>query len=520
MPDSRKPAHRDRRRPVGHIQRWRRTAVWSAVVATVLLGAITVSAAFAARTPGLRRTASIGTQAAPGAEAQEWITTPNHHRFASAVSPQATAARTGPPPVKVSINTAHRDQRIVGFGAALTDSSAELLQSLPARRRTSVLRSLFAPGAGAGIRIVRVVMGASDFAPAPYSYDDLPPGRTDPRLTDFSIAHDRASILPVLRRAISLDPRLVVVASPWSAPAWMKTSDSLNGGTLAPDEYRAYARYFVRFLRAYAAAGVPVSAVSAQNEPGQSAGDYPSMTLTAAQEARFIGDDLGPALARAGLSRVKILGYDQNWSDTAYPTALLHSSAAHLLYGTAFHCYAGSPGAQTTVHDAAPGKAIWMTECSGGAWSPDFAENLGWDSSNLLVGSVRDWASAVIFWNIALNPSGGPHDGGCPDCRGVVTIRPNGSVSRNVEFAELAQANSAVSSQAVRVASPASTAGIKTVAFVNQGGSRAIILDNTRGADRTVEVLDRGRPQLTVNLPAGATVSLRWRAPAADAPGN
>ena len=291
----------------------------------------------------------------------------------------------------------------------------------------------------------------------------------------------------------------------------MKTTDSLDGGTLAPGDDAVYARYLVRFLRAYAAAGVPVNAITAQNEPEHAAGDYPTMTFSADREATFIGDHLGPALARAGLSQVKILGGDDNWSDTGLGMRLVHSRARRYLYGTAFHCYAGTPAAQSVVHAAAPGKAVWQTECSGGAWSPRFGANLAWDSANLLAGGLRNWSQTVMFWNLALTADGAPHDGGCTDCRGILTVGPHATVSRNVEFAELAQASSAVHPGAVRVASPASVNGILTVAFVNPDGSRALILDNRDSTDRTVDVSEGSGQTISTRVPGGATVSLRWR---------
>ncbi len=412
--------------------------------------------------------------------------------------------------VGITIDPSRRYQRIVGFGAALTASSAELLAKLPPARRAAELEALFGSAGGAGINVLRVVIGASDFAKTPYTYDDLRRGATDPRLAHFSVAHDTAVILPLLRQALEIDPRLMIVASPWTAPAWMKTNDSLDGGTLARADYGTYARYLVRFLRAYAAAGVSVAAISAQNEPEHAAADYPTMTFTAAQEATFIGDYLGPTLARADLGHVKILGYDHNWSDPGFPIHLLHGAARSYLYGTAFHCYAGSPAAQTTVHDSAPTKAIWLTECSGGSWSPRFAANLAWNSANLLIGALRNWAQTIMFWNLILSRDGGPHDGGCADCRGVLTAGPHGTVTRNVEFAELAQASSAVKPGAVRIGSPASVRGIQTVAFVNRDGSRALILDNRDATTRVVDISDGTDRVINTRVPGRSTVSLRW----------
>ena len=158
-------------------------------------------------------------------------------------------------------------------------------------------------------------MGASDFVDGPhYTYDDVPAGKTDYRLRHFSIAHDRKQILPLLRRALALNPKLKVIGTPWSPPAWMKTNQSLVGGRLidSPRIYDAYARYFVKFVRAYKRAGVPIYALTLQNEPqNRNPNAYPGMDMPVRQEAKLI-EALGPKLQRAGL-RTKLLGYDHNW---------------------------------------------------------------------------------------------------------------------------------------------------------------------------------------------------------------
>ena len=260
-----------------------------------------------------------------------------------------------------------------GFGASITDSSAHVLYRLDRRTRDATMRRLFSPTEGNGLSFLRQPMGASDFVAGDfYTYDDLPPGRTDYDMSRFSIAHDRAQILPLLRQALALNPRLKVIGSPWSPPAWMKTNGSLIGGRLIDDPriYAAYARYFVKFVQAYERAGVPVYAVTVQNEPqNRNPSGYPGMDLPVAQEAKLIVA-LGRAFREARID-TKILGYDHNWSmhpddiastppgeqpETEYPTDLLSSRAGRFIAGTAFHCYAGDPSRQTVLHRAFPDK--------------------------------------------------------------------------------------------------------------------------------------------------------------------
>ena len=219
-----------------------------------------------------------------------------------------------------------------------------------------------------------------------------------------------------------------MIGTPWSAPAWMKTNGSLIGGRLIDDPriYEAYARYFVRFVREYRRSGVPVYAVTVQNEPqNRRPSGYPGMDLPVAQEAKLIVA-IGRAFRRAGID-TKILGYDHNWSthpddiastppgedpEPEYPSDLLWTEAGRWLAGTAFHCYSGDPSRQTDLHRAFPDKGIWFTECSGSHGPTDppaqvFADTLKWHARNLVIGVTRNWGKTVVNWNLALDPAGG-----------------------------------------------------------------------------------------------------------------
>ena len=268
----------------------------------------------------------------------------------------------------ITVNDATKYQQMDGFGASLTDSAAWLVSSkLTTAQQTALWQSLFNPSAGLGISFLRQPMGASDFsASGNYSYDDMTAGQTDVNLANFSIAHDTTYIIPLLQQALIVNPAIKIVAVPWSPPAWMKTTGTMNGGNMNTAYFPSLAQYFVKFVQAYQKQGVPVYAVLPQNEPLNPNSGYPTEYLAATDEATFIGASLGPALSAAGLSGVKILGYDHNWDQPSYPETLLaNSTAASYMAGTAFHCYAGDVSAQSTVQSAYPGKGIWFTECSG-----------------------------------------------------------------------------------------------------------------------------------------------------------
>jgi glucosylceramidase len=416
----------------------------------------------------------------PG-QVEVWVTTPDQTQLLSR-QPDLQFGDAAAP-VTVTVNDQQEFQRMVGFGASFTESAAVLVHDrLAVADRDELMRRLFDPDAGIGLSLLRQPMGASDFALGNYTYDDVPYG--DPTLGAFSVARDDAAVVPLLVQARRLNPRLSVMATPWSPPAWMKSSRSLIGGTLEPAAYAPYARYFVRFVQEYAARGIPVSAVTVQNEPHFSPASYPGMLLTPTEEAQFVARAL---------------------------EVLADPVAGPFLAGTAFHCYAGDPSRQDEVHDRRPDMAIYLTECSGGGWSTDFATNLRWGVHTLMVDAVRHWASAVVLWNIALDQDAGPTNGGCQNCRGVVTVDTvTGLVRYNVEYYVLGHVSKFVEPGAVRLASTSHGNGsVETVAFRNPDGLYALLVLNSPGSARTVGVRGCGR-SFRFQLPAGAVATLRW----------
>ncbi|WOP39271.1 RICIN domain-containing protein [Streptomyces sp. Li-HN-5-13] len=377
-----------------------------------------------------------------------------------------------------------------------------------------MMSKLFDPGAGIGLSFLRQPIGASDFSLSTYSYDDMPSGQTDPTLANFSIAHDNSYILPVLRQALSLNPAISVMATPWSPPGWMKSSGSMIGGSLDSASYAPFANYLVKFLQAYEAAGIPVPLLTPQNEPEYSPSNYPGSTLAAGQEATLIGSYLGPAIKAAGLS-TRVVAYDHNWDDTGYPgTVLSDPAAGPYVSGVAWHCYAGSPSAQTTVHNAYPGTDTYFTECSGSQSSDrasTFSDTLDWQTENLIIGATRNWAKSVVTWNAALDPSGGPSMN-CATCTAALTVDNSAGTARyNAEYYVLGQASKFVKTGAVRIDSNTFGSGnIEDVAFHNPDGSHALIVLNADAGDsRTFNVTENGQ-SFTYTLPAKAVATFTW----------
>jgi glucosylceramidase len=338
----------------------------------------------------------------------------------------------------------------------------------------------------------------------------VPAGETDFALEHFSIEPNRAAVLPTVEQALSINPALKVMASPWSAPGWMKTTGSLIKGTLRDDAYGAFAEYWVKYIEAYAAEGVPIWAITVQNEPHFEPENYPGMRLEPAQRARFLKDHLGPAFAREGIETL-IFDWDHNWDEPQSPLAVLgDAEARQYVDGVAWHCYGGEVGAQGQVHDQYPGVDAYFTECSGGGWAPNFADNLEWFVSTLIIGSTRNWSRGVLLWNLALDENHGPHLGGCGDCRGVVTINSTtGAVTRNEEYYALAHASRFVLPGAHRIGSTSGVSGLESVAFENPDGSMALIVVNTSEVERSFRVR-LGQEAFFYLLPAGAVVTFRW----------
>lgn len=449
------------------------------------------------------------------------LTTAN---MSQALTPQPAAAFSSKAPrgvAVIDVDDATSYQRFAGVGAGLTDTSAWLIHDgLSAESASVVLDSLFGAD-GIRLRFLRVPIGASDFSASatPYSYDDLPAGRSDPALAHFSIAHDEAYILPTLRQVMSLDPDEFVLASPWSPPAWMKTNDSLANrkgtGRFRDADRAALANYIVRFLRSYQSHGVRVRAVTPQNEPDNWTA-YPGMELSPGEEARFVRLNLAPALKRAGLP-TEIYGGDVGWRSVSYAKSIARSGAVRDLTGIATHCYFGAPTSIAALHAEDPALDEIMSECSPGI-TP-------YSTTEVEISSFRNWASVVAMWNLALNELGGPvqpPNAGCGGCTGIFTINPfTHTASATIDFYELGQVSKFVTPGAVRIASnhfvryrypprQVVTSGLDDVAFRNPDGSEVLVAYDNSSAPIPFAVESHGR-YLSYQLAPGSTATFIWQ---------
>lgn len=448
-----------------------------------------------------------GARAAAADSAQVWVTTADgNKRLERGEDVSFDDERQD---IDIAVDATERAQKFTGAGASVTEASARLMSGLPDSEREKLMKSLFSTdGDGIGLDYLRQPFGGSDFvAELPYySYED--------DQGSFSVGRDTKEILPLLRQALGINPDIRVMGTPWSAPAWMKDSGKLEGGSLKPENHEAYADYLVKAVRAYAEEGVPVHDLTAQNEPLFET-TYPSMGMPAAEQADFLRV-LDAKLTAAGLD-TELFAYDHNWDKPEYPLEVLEKTGdIDRVQGAAFHCYGGEPEAQQQVRDA--GSRVFFTECSG-TDSDDpgrtFADSLKWQTENLVVRSMRAGAETVVLWNMALDKSGGPHFGNCGTrCNGVVEI-DGGNVARNAEYYTLGHVSKFVERGAHRIGSTTQQpGGVEDVVFENPDGSRAAVVLNSADSARKFSVTESGH-SLAYELPAGAVATFTW--PAAPA---
>jgi glucosylceramidase len=456
---------------------------------------------------------------AAGETVSIWVTTPDQTKLLQQQAGLSFAPDSGSNPVTIDINEGTVYQQIDGFGASLTDSSASLIcGKLTTAQRDTLLNNLFNRNTGIGLSFLRQPMGASDFSSiGNYSYDDMLAGQSDPNLTGFNISHDLQCIIPLLKQIKQINPALKLMANPWSPPGWMKTSGSMIGGNLQTQYRTAWANYFVKFIQAYAAQGLPIDYISMQNEPLFIPPGYPGMGMSAGEQATLLATYMGPAFAQAGISS-KILVWDHNWTNQYPYDVLANATARSYAAGTAFHWYGGSVTSQTDLHNTYPDKGIWFTEGSGFT-NTGFAQYLKDIDQLLIIANMRNWGKATVRWNLVLDQNQGPLNGGCNNCTATVTINNStGAVTYNAEYYALGHASKFVVPGAFRIDSNNFAGGIENVAFKNPDGSIVVVAFNA-GASSATFKLRWGAQSFSYTLPAGAVATFKWNAGITVTPG-
>ena len=289
---------------------------------------------------------------------------------------------------------------------------------MPADGRAALLHDLYG-AEGLNLSTARACIGSSDYATHLFSYDE---GAPDPELARFSIAPDRPAVIPVLKALRAARPDLFLFASPWSPPGWMKYGGSMKGGSIRPENLAVYARYIGKYLDAYAAEGLPVQAVTVQNEiDADQGGRMPAAAWPQETDTLYMSEHLGPELAQRG-GRTQLWMLDHNYDLAGrVMDQLAKPAVAKVVDAVAWHGYVGEPEAMSRVHAAFPAKGAHWTE--GGAMVDDPDYLTGWTKwAQTIAGVLNNQAQSFTVWNAALDEHGRPNIGPFT-CGGLVTVR-------------------------------------------------------------------------------------------------
>ncbi|WP_433366990.1 ricin-type beta-trefoil lectin domain protein [Actinoplanes sp. CA-142083] len=406
----------------------------------------------------------------------------------------ATAAAGGS--ATITVDTTQQFQTVLGVGSSLEESTIYNLSRMSAAGRDAALRALVDPVNGAGFNVVRITLGTSDFTSHDfYTYDD---GAADPTLSRFSIQRDiDYHIISTLQQALAINPNLKIFASAWSAPPWMKTSNNIIRGSLLSQYIPNLAAYYGKAVRAYAAQGIPIYALTLQNEPLFEPADYPGMLVTADQERQLA------KAVRAELPTTKIWAFDHNFSEGAsYAAGVLTADARSSVDGIAFHDYAGDPSAMATVKASYPEKDVLMTERS--VW--------GTAGADRIVQYFRNQATLYEGWVSMLDQNRSPERwSGSPDPTMLVQSPSSPDTFWKLpDYNMVAQFSKFVKPGAKRVATGyGSTGTVTDVAFVNPDNSLVTVVVNQTSANQSF-TLRAGARQFTATLPAKTTGTYVW----------
>ncbi|WP_337968817.1 RICIN domain-containing protein [uncultured Flavobacterium sp.] len=433
-----------------------------------------------------------------------WITSGDQTKLLQQQATVSFGTNSGTNPSTVTINAGTTYQTMDGFGYTLTEGSCEVISGMAATQQNQLLNDLYNPTTGLNANVVRISIGASDLSSSSYSYNET---SGDTNMNNFSLnGPDLTYLIPIIKKIQLINPNIKILATPWSAPRWMKSNGSWVGGNLQTQYYAAYAKYFVKYFAAMQAQGISIWGITPQNEP-ENPNNEPSMLMNSTEQKNFINQQLGPQMAAAGYGGIKIIAFDHNCDNTAYPIDVLNNSS--YVDGAAFHLYLGNISAMSTVKNAT-NKNVYFTEQytgSGGSFSGDF----GWHMQNVVIGSTTNWAKTVLEWNAANNSSLGPRTpGGCTTCLGAVTVNNSTSYTRNVAYYIIGQISKFVKPGALRVGSTSTSGSITSSAFKNPDGSIALVIYNS-GSANTIKVVS-GSSAFNYAVPASSAVTFNWGA--------
>ncbi|WP_162028205.1 MULTISPECIES: glycoside hydrolase family 30 beta sandwich domain-containing protein [unclassified Lentimonas] len=419
-----------------------------------------------------------------------WVTDPDGVQIVERKADVAFQQGAGSNSLYVDIDTTERYQPIDGFGASMTDASAILIYNSP--HRDEIMDQLFNPDTGIGMALVRFPMGACDFSDHVWSYEDTQ--------GSFNIDYDLTMRIPLLKQALEMNPQLKLMGSPWSAPAWMKSNGSMRHGSLKPEFVDDYAQYFVNFVKAYEAQGLPIWAITVQNEPQHGNNQYPTMKMTPAEHIALT-KAIGAAFAANNIS-TKIIVFDHNYNigedyvNEVYADQEAYDYAA----GSAWHQYGGDASSMGNIRRDYPEKGLYFTERTGE--KRPFSDNMHYFFNDIFFNALYNGARCVLTWNIAVDENGGPN---LPSvtwntAAGLIDYdTTDDSWTLYPEYAAIGHYGRFVRPGAIRIDAAPSNKNLQTLAFKNTDGTIAVIVYNNTGDEATFD-LKIGDKHLTSTL--------------------
>ena len=426
-------------------------------------------------------------------------------------------------PSTIRLKASEEFQTIDGFGAAITGSTAYNLLKMQPADRAAFLKQTFSHSEGYGMSYIRICIGCSDFSLSEYTCCDKE-GIENFALTDEETKY----VIPVLKEILSYNPELKIMASPWTAPKWMKVNnltdlkpyDSWTGGQLNPKYYQDYATYFALWIKAFNREGIDIYAMTPQNEP-LNRGNSASMFMGWQEQRDFVKTAIGPKFKAEGIdTKIYVFDHNYNYDNMAdqqgYPTKIYaDEEASKYIAGAAYHNYGGNLNELNAIHKANPDKELVFSESTAGDWNngANLQARLIDDMEQITLGTVNRWCRGAIIWNLMLDSKRGPNrPGGCTTGFGAVDINDDfKTIRRNSFYYIMAQMSAGVKPGAKRIGTEGFTKnGLTFSAFRNPDNSYALVLSNKNSEDVRATV-DDGSHHFPVTVPAKGIVTLSWK---------
>ena len=433
-------------------------------------------------------------------------------------------------------------QTITGFGGSFTEASAHLLNKLSVGKRDEILKAYFNED-GANYSLTRTHINSCDFSLNSYAYANVP---GDKKLEQFSINEDKADLIPMIKDAQKCSKAgFKIIASPWTAPPWMKDNNDWRGGKLLPEYRETWALYFSKYIQAYKKEGIDIWGITVENEPLGNNNNWESMHFTPEEMRDFVRDFLGPHFEKEGLADVPILGYDQNrgeelntWAKAMFEDQL----AAKYFGGTAVHWYASTydffPASLQHTHQLSPGKHLINTEaCVDGqvpVWKDDAwywskkARDWGWTwaaekdkylhpeyvpvfrYARDIIGCLNNYVDGWIDWNMVLDRQGGPNWFKNWCTAPVIVDVESDEVYFTPLYYVMAHFSKFIRPGAVKIGCTSSNSALMVTAANNPDGTTAVVVFNPTNQIHALELeLNNRKTKMSISATALQTIIIK-----------